>query len=141
MAPQGKQSDTASPADWFPDWVPQPDATPARATNNHLHAGRSTPNSNSIRLSNVSHGHSSTGDKFQTSEDPEAAEEEDPSALTPARYDVETTQDKAVKYVSLTRLLCRLTDVSIVDVLAESIFLSVHVQTSCERVMRLTRHR
>lgn len=97
MAPQGRQSDAASPADWFPDWFPQPNATPARATNDHLHVGRPTSDLNSIRLSDVSHGHSSTGEKFQASEDPEAAEEEDPSALTPARYVVETTQDKAVK--------------------------------------------
>ena len=49
----------------------------------------------------MSNGNSSAGDTFRNAEDPEAAkEEEDPSALTPAIYVVETTQDKAVKYVT-----------------------------------------
>lgn len=100
MASQGRQSDAGLFADWRPDWLSQPDATPRRSTNDHLHGGPAPSDRNSVRMSSISNGNSSAGDTFRNAEDPEAAKEEDPSALTPARYEVETTQDKAVKYVT-----------------------------------------
>jgi len=101
MASQGRQSDAGLFADWRPDWYSQPDATPRRSTNDHPHGDPAPSDRNSVRLSNMSNGNSSAGDTFRNAEDPEAAkEEEDPSALTPAIYVVETTQDKAVKYVT-----------------------------------------
>lgn len=121
MTPQ-HHSRRPSEADWFPDWMPNVSAAEPSHTGSHLPADYHLPElsntkthvpadhllyprastTESHRLSDASHGASSSGDKMGTVE--ERAEEEDdgaiPTALDEDELVIERNRDRAVKYVS-----------------------------------------
>lgn len=107
---QPLHGDRQSQVDWVPDWFPdtvdstttRTNAAPNRlqAETNHLQRDRQT-----IRLSDVSHGASSTGSKMEILEEAQA-EEQIPSVLPGDELIMERDRDRAVKYVCIKSRPC-----------------------------------
>jgi hypothetical protein len=81
---------------WIPDWVSGPAALAPKSpstTLDYLQLDR-----NNIRLSDVSHGLSSAGSKFEANEGSET-DERAPAATDADRVVIDSDKDRRVKYV------------------------------------------